>query len=95
MAPQNDRGPQPASQGPNDHTRNTNTASSVRRTASVPTDRHIGCPSGCPLDHHECGHDDPARPACPGRCQTFGIAELRRIGELHGGCPCAIERGVA
>ena len=30
------------------------------------------------------------RTPCVGRCFTFGVAELRHIGERYGACPCSL-----
>jgi len=58
----------------------------------------IGPACGClhGREAHECGLELPVRPpACPGRCQTFGVAELRYFGERHGCCPCLLPGRVA
>lgn len=48
----------------------------------------LGCPAGCgPV--HECGVGEPVPdPPCSRRCQTLGVVEQRRVGELYGGCLC-------
>ncbi len=36
--------------------------------------------------------DAEAGPTCTGKCKSFGIAELVRLGEIHGACPCGAEQ---
>ena len=66
---------------------------SLTQTVDVRLRHRTGPLCGCPLDHHECGVDEPIRgPACAGRCQTADIPTLRYWGERHGCCPCLVER---
>lgn len=76
------------------------TTTRVRHITWLRLDRHdrrLGCPAGCPLDHHECGVDEPLEvidPApCTGVCHSKTVDELRYAGERYGACPCTL--GVA
>lgn len=60
---------------------------SVRHRGFGSAHRQLGCPRGCPLDHHECGVGEPVAPAldwldasCIGYVDEHGVhvVTLRR-----------------